>query len=92
MNSNEDPIDDELARLGTETEGVVPRADFALRVMARVDGAARADWSFELLHRARVGMAIAAMAAAACVAIAWHASNSADQEEAVAYGIAEAFE
>jgi hypothetical protein len=65
-------------------------------VMARVDVAARVsrhgDWSLELVRAARVGMAVAAVAAAACVAIAWHSADSADQEEASAYGMTEAFE
>lgn len=96
MTKTEQSIEDTLARLGAETEGVVPRADFAIRVMGRVAAASHAtaneDWSLQLLRTWRIGVAVAILAAAACIVTAWNSSTSADQEEALAYGMPEAFE
>lgn len=50
------------------------------------------DWSLQVLRLARVGMAIATIAAAAGVVLAWNGSALADQDEALGYGVAEAFE
>lgn len=96
MTRIEQSIEDRLARLGTETQGVVPRPDFVMRVMANVASSSRAtvngDWSLQLLRMSRIGVVVATLAAAACIVIAWNSSTSADQEEAVAYGMSEAFE
>ena len=96
MTRIEQSVEDRLVRLGAETNGVVPRGDFAMRVMARVAStshtAANDDWSLQLLRTWRVGVAVATLAAAACIATAWNSSTSADQEEALAYGMSEAFE
>ena len=96
MTKIEQSIEDRLARLGTETQGVVPRADFALRVMGNIASASHAtangDWSLQLLRMSRIGVVVATLAAAACIMTAWRTSTSADQEEALAYGMSEAFE
>ena len=96
MTGIEHSIEDKLARLGTETQGVVPRADFAMRVMGSVVSSSRTtangDWSLQLLRMSRIGVAVATLAAVACIMTAWSSSTSADQEEALAYGMSEAFE
>jgi hypothetical protein len=96
MTRIERSVEDKLARLSAETERIIPRADFAMRVMARVAStsltAGNDDWSLQLLRTWRIGVAVATLAASACVATAWNSSTSADQEEALAYGMSEAFE
>jgi anti-sigma-K factor RskA len=96
MTRIEQSIEDRLARLGTETQSVVPRPDFVMRVMGSVATASHAtasgDWSRQLLRMSRMGVVVAILAAAACIVVAWSSSSSADQEEALAYGMSEAFE
>ena len=96
MTRIEQSIEDRLARLSTETQGVVPRTDFALRVMGSIASGSRTsangDWSLHLLRTSRIGVVVAMLAAAACIMTAWRSSTSADQEEALAYGMSEAFE
>jgi len=96
MTRIEESVEDKLARLTAETAALRPRADFAARMMSRIDSAqpvvVSGDWSLQVLRWARVGMTMASLAAAACVFIAWDSSNAADQEEAMAYGIVEAFQ
>ena len=96
MSEVEESFEDRLVRLGTETEGIKARADFVMRVMQTVEAEASAapkeDWSLQVLRWSRLGMAVATMAAAACIALAWDSANSADHEEALAYGMSEVFE
>jgi hypothetical protein len=93
MNRTEESFEDKLARLASETESVQPRADFALRVMARLDSQRPIDdWSTQVLRWAKVGMTVASLAAAVFVSVAWQSANAADQEEAMGYGVVEAFE
>lgn len=96
MTRIEEKFEVELARLTTETDGLRPRADFTIRVMAQLESQRRegavVDWSTQVLRWAKVGVAVASVAAAVLVGVAFHSSDSADQEEALAYGIVEAFE
>ncbi len=98
MTRNDESFEDKLARLSAETEELRPRADFAIRVIGQlgtscsVAVAVNQDWSMQVLRWARVGMTMATLAAAAFVLFAWDSTNAADQEEALAYGIVEAFE
>jgi hypothetical protein len=97
MIQRSESIEDRLKRLTAETGGVVAREDFAARVMDHVERcqpaeASQADWSLQVMRWSKLGMAMATVAAAACIAIAWHVTNSAEQEEAMAYGVLEAFE
>jgi hypothetical protein len=96
MTSVDESFEERLSRLGAGTQGVRPRADFQMRVMSRIVAqhvaAPPEDWSMQVLRWARVGMTVATLAAAAFVVVAWHSANSADQEEALGYGVVEAFE
>jgi hypothetical protein len=98
MTRMDETFEDKLARLSAETEDLLPRADFVMRVMSRLDAprpaavAVNQDWSMQVLRWARVGMTMATLAAVAFVFFAWDSTNAADQEEALAYGIVEAFE
>ena len=96
MTRIEQSTEDRLARLGTETQGIAAHADFAMRVMGRIASSshttANGDWSLQLLRMSRIGVVVATLAAAACIMTAWRSSTSADQEEALAYGMSEAFE
>ncbi len=84
-------VDARLSRLGAETAGVTPRRDFAEQVMRMVE-APRSDWSRGILRWATLGVAVASMAAALCVTLAWTSANNADHEEASNYGLNEVFE
>lgn len=92
----DESLEEKLLRLRVETEPVAPRNDFALRVMAKLDSSVqtgkRDDWSLQVLRWARVGMTVATLAAAAGLVMAWNSTTSADQEEALAYGVVEIFE
>lgn len=98
MTRIDESFEDKLARLAAETEELRPRADFAMRVIGQLGTpypvvvAVNQDWSMQVLSWARVGMTVATLAAAAFVFFAWDSTNAADQEEALAYGIVEAFE
>jgi len=97
MTRVDESFEDELRRLTSETEAVAPRADFAARVMERLavshpDASTQSDWSIQVLRWSKIGMAMATMAAAACLAVAWDTANAAELEEAMNYGVLEAFE
>jgi len=96
MDRNDRSLEDRLVRLGTETEAVAPRADFTLRVMDRILSTPHTglyeDWSLQLVRSWRIGVGVTMFAAAVCLLTAWSSSNSADQEEALVYGMSEAFE
>ncbi|HEY5959062.1 MAG TPA: hypothetical protein VIV60_21030 [Polyangiaceae bacterium] len=94
MANPNDILSEQLARLSVETADVRPTANFTVRVMAAVElqSAVREDWSVQVLKWSKLGVAVASLAAAAGVALAWHSYDSVDQEEALAYGVMEAFE
>ena len=96
MTMHDESIEEKFARLSADTAGLRPRDDFALRVMAAIEDPSswdlRTDWSLQVLRWAKVGTAMASLAAAACIFIAWDNTSAADQEEAIAYGMTEAFE
>ena len=91
MASSDETLDDELRRLGAETAGIAPRADFVLRVMQRIESD-RDDWSRGVMRWARLSGAVASVTAVACVALAWNSANAAQYEEASNYGMSEVFE
>jgi hypothetical protein len=91
MPSMDDRIEQRLGRFGIETAGIVPRADFVGRVVRAVEGEGT-DWSRSVLRWARLGIAVASMAAAACIGLAWTSNRSADRDEASDYGLTEVFE
>lgn len=94
--TEQDDFEKRLIRLRDQTGDIVARADFVERVMARVEQAPASvltmDWAAQVLGLARIGVVLAGMTAAAFMAVAWDRASSADQEEALAYGVVEAFE
>lgn len=93
MTRIEESFEEKLARLAAETAAVSPRSDFALRVMTRLEAPRPVeDWSTQVLRWAKVGMTMASLAAAVFVSVAWQSASAADQEEAMGYGVVEAFE
>lgn len=96
MSELNESMEQRLARLTEQTREIAARADFTQRVLLRVDAErarpANLDWTGQVMGLARLSVAVAAIAAAAVLGVALDRSSSADQEEALAYGIAEAFE
>jgi hypothetical protein len=96
MTNTNESIDEKLVRLRGDTEDLLPRADFCASVMSRVASAEKRgtaeDWTASVLYLSRVGMLVATLAAAAFVVVAWDSVSSAEQEEALGYGVVEAFQ
>lgn len=91
-----DEFDQTLERLRGQTEDIAVRSNFVEQVLAQVDRGSSPvlsmDWAAQVVGLARIGVVLATMTAAAFMAVAWDRTNSADQEEALAYGVVEAFE
>lgn len=96
MTNVNESVEQRLTRLTEQTAGLVARSDFADRVMVSIAERRVApltvDWAAQVMALARVGVVVATVAAAAVLSVAVNRSSSADQEEALAYGVVEAFE
>jgi hypothetical protein len=96
MSELDESMEQRLSRLSEQTRGIVARGDLAQRVLARVEAEralfAGPDWPAQVMGLARLGVVVASIAAAAVLGVALDRSSSADQEEALAYGVVEAFE
>jgi hypothetical protein len=93
MVDSETAVTERLARLAAQTASVRPSVDFAARVMGQVElSRGGGDWLAQVVRLSKLGVVVASLAAAAGLALAWQNDDSADREEALAYGVMEVFE
>jgi hypothetical protein len=83
-----DDIEERLARLGRETEGIRPTAGFSSRVMAALPTEGT-SWFDVVNGSSRRFLSIAALTAVAAVAWAVRSEASVDDALAVSYGAME---